>query len=85
MKSYNEIRFDEINSAQGPTVNGQVTYLDSVINEYNEWFGRIGQLNREDSSYTMFAPTNKAWAEAYEVAKTYFVYDEATADRDSLQ
>ncbi len=85
LKSYNEIRFDEFNSVQGPTVNGQVTYLDSVINEYNEWFGRIGQLNREDSSYTMFAPTDKAWAEAYEVAKTYFVYDEATADRDSLQ
>ena len=85
LKSYNEIRFDEINSVQGPTVNGQVTYLDSVINEYNEWFGRIGQLNREDSSYTMFAPTDKAWAEAYEQAKTYFVYDEATADRDSLQ
>ena len=85
LKSYNEIRFDEFNSVQGPTVNGQVTYLDSVINEYNEWFGRIGQLNREDSSYTMFAPTDKAWAEAYEQAKTYFVYDEATADRDSLQ
>ena len=85
LKSYNEIIFDEYSSVEGPTIDGQVTYLDSVIIEYNKYFSRIGQLNREDSSYTMFAPTDKAWAEAYEVAKTYFVYDEGNADRDSLQ
>lgn len=85
LKAYNEVRFDEINSVEGPMVDGKVTYLDSVVIEYNKWFSRIGQLNREDSSYTMFAPTDKAWQEAYEKAKTYFVYDETTADRDSLQ
>ena len=85
LKSYNEIVFDRYSSVEGPTVNGQVTYLDSVIIEDNDWFGRIGRLNREDSSYIMFAPTNKAWEEIYEKAKTYFVYDETVADRDSLQ
>ena len=85
LKSYNEIVFDRYSSVEGPTVNGQVTYLDSVIVEDNDWFGRIGRLNREDSSYIMFAPTNKAWEEIYEKAKTYFVYDETIADRDSLQ
>ena len=85
LKSYNEIVFDRYSSVEGPTVNGQVTYLDSVIVEDNDWFGRIGRLNREDSSYIMFAPTNKAWEEIYEKAKTYFVYDETVADRDSLQ
>ncbi len=85
LKSYDEIIFDELNSVEGPTVGGQVTYLDSVIIEHNPWFERIGQLNREDSSYTMFAPTNKAWREIYDKAKNYFVYDNQTADRDSMQ
>ena len=85
LKSYDEIVFDESNSVQGPMVGGQVTYLDSVIIEYNPWFDRFGIINREDSSYTMFAPTNKAWNEMLEVAKTYFVYDEQTIHRDSLQ
>lgn len=85
LKSYDEIYFDEANSVQGPTVGGQVTYLDSVVIEQNEWFTRFGQINREDSSYTMFAPTNKAWRETYEKAKTYFVYDSKNLEGDSLQ
>lgn len=85
LKSYDEIIFDETNSVQGPTVGGQITYLDSVIIENNEWFGRFGQINREDSSYIMFAPTNKAWRETYEKAKTYFVYDSKNLQGDSLQ
>lgn len=85
LKSYDEIIFDEINSVEGPMVGGQVTYLDSVIIEDNAWFERIGELNREDSSYTMFAPTDRAWNEIYEKAKTYFVYDESVEARDSMQ
>lgn len=85
LKSYDEIIFDEINSVQGPTIDGKVTYLDSVIIEHNAWFDRFGTVNREDSSYTMFAPTNRAWSEMLEKAKTYFVYDETNPDRDSLQ
>lgn len=85
LKSYDEIIFDEVNSVEGPMVGGQVTYLDSVIIEDNAWFERIGELNREDSSYTMFAPTDRAWNEILEKAKTYFVYDEETEARDSMQ
>jgi len=85
LKSYDEIIFDEFNSVQGPMVDGKVTYLDSVVVEYNPWFARFGYVNREDSSYTMFAPTNRAWSEMLEKTKTYFVYDEETLDRDSLQ
>lgn len=85
LKSYDEIIFDELNSVQGPMVGGQVTYLDSVIIENNEWFGRFGQINREDSSYIMFAPTNKAWRETYEKAKSFFVYDSKNLEGDSLQ
>ena len=85
LKSYDELYFDELNSVQGPTVGGEVTYLDSVVIERNEWFNRFGQINREDSSYTMFAPTNKAWREMYEKAKTYFVYETKNELADSLQ
>ena len=85
LKSYDEVIFDAANSVQGPMVNGKVTYLDSVVIENNEWFSRIGQLNREDSSWTMFAPTNQAWLEAYDKAKNYFVYPETEPKRDSLQ
>ena len=85
LKSYDEVIFDEANSVQGPMVGGQVTYLDSVIVEHNNWFSRFGQLNREDSSYTMFAFTNKAWRETYEKTKTYFVYDSKNPLGDSLQ
>ena len=85
LKSYDEVIFDEVNSVQGPMVDGKVTYLDSVVIEHNAWFDRFGTVNREDSSYTMFAPTNRAWSEMLEKTKTYFVYDEETLDRDSLQ
>ncbi len=85
LKSYDEVIFDEVNSVQGPMVDGKVTYLDSVVIEHNAWFDRFGTVNREDSSYTMFAPTNRAWSEMLEKTKTYFVYDEETPDRDSLQ
>ena len=85
LKSYDEVIFDAVNSVQGPMENGQVTYLDSVIIEDNEWFDRIGKLDREDSSYTMFAPTDDAWLAALDKAKNYFIYSENTPNRDSLQ
>ena len=85
LRSYDVSKFDKANSVEGPIVDQKVTYLDSVIIESNEWFERFGILNREDSSYTMFAPTDQAWTAMYEKAKPYFVYDEQTPDRDSLQ
>ncbi|MBR4998038.1 MAG: fasciclin domain-containing protein [Bacteroidaceae bacterium] len=85
LKSFDEIIFDELNSIKGPIVGGQVTYLDSVIREDNEWFDRFGDISLEDSSYTMFAPTNKAWREMHTKAKTYFVYDNTNPQGDSLQ
>lgn len=85
LKSFNVDYFDEGSSVQGPIVNGQITYLDSVVTLQNEWFNRIGYLAREDSSYYMIAPTNKAWREMYEKALSYFVYPSTKANGDSLQ
>lgn len=85
LKSFNLDYFDEVNSVQGPIVNGQITYLDSVIIHQNPWFSKIGYLAKEDSSYYMIAPTNKAWREMKEKALTYFVYPSTKVGADSLQ
>lgn len=76
--------FDRYSSVQGPTVDGQVTYLDSVFVESNPWFVDLGELNREDSLYTMFALTNKAWNEMYEKVSSYFNYSNYE-ERDSVR
>lgn len=72
--SYDEIEFDEDASVQGPIVDGEVTYLDSVITNSNRWFRVLGRLNDEDSTYLMFAPTNEVWATTLEKTKTYYQY-----------
>lgn len=85
LKSFNKDYFDEAQSVQGPIENGQITYLDSVVTLQNEWFSKIGYLAKEDSSYYMIAPTNKAWREMYEKALTYYVYPSTKVGGDSLQ
>lgn len=85
LKSFNVIDFDQNNSVQGPIVNGQITYLDSVVRERNDWFGKIGYLNREDSAYVMIAPTNEAWRTIYNKSLTYFAFAANDPHGDSLQ
>lgn len=72
-------------SVQGPMVDGQIVYLDTAWSVTCPWFNSLGQLNREDSSYTMFALTNKAWNEMFEMAKEYFTYAEDYTDGDSVR
>lgn len=72
-------------SVQGPVVDGQITYLDTAWSVTCPWFNSLGQLNREDSSYTMFALTNRAWDEMYEMTKKYFVYADDFEEGDSVQ
>lgn len=72
---FQEIVFDELQSTQGPTVNGQVTWVDSIFQTSNLYFSYLGtDLTREDSSYAMIIPTNDAWTGALEKVKPYFVY-----------
>ena len=66
--------FNPSASVQGPVVDGQVTWLDSAFTESCRWFREIGWLDREDSSYTMYALTDNAWDEMYEMTKKYFNY-----------
>lgn len=72
-------------SVQGPMVDGKIQYLDTAWSVTCPWWSSLGRLNREDSSYTMFAPTNRAWNELYEDTKRYFNYAESFEKGDSVR
>lgn len=72
-------------SVLGPADDGVQPILDTVWTVTCPWFNSLGQLNREDSSYTMFALTNKAWNEMYDMTEKYFVYAEDFKDVDSIK
>ena len=86
--SFNDTILDENASVKGEiNANGQQEYLDSVVYIYNSLLYSIGELNNEDSTYTMIVPTNEAWNEAYERIKPYYVYPTSIdrQKRDSMQ
>lgn len=75
IKSNESTEFDESSSTQGPTVNGEITWVDSVMYTTNDYFYISGAyINSEDSSYVMIMPTNKAWREGLEKATPFFNY-----------
>ena len=93
--SFNDSIFDEYSSILGPVVNGEQTYLDSVWNIQNKWlnvYGGIGNLDLEDSLYTVYIQTNEAWNEIVTMAESNFRYNYSeivptsldSADIDSL-
>jgi uncharacterized surface protein with fasciclin (FAS1) repeats len=67
---------DVDNSVIGPVVNGEITYLDSVVVESNSLFTSLGRayLNCEDSTYTMIMPTNEAWNKGLVKLRSYYNY-----------
>ena len=72
-KSFEKVEFDEYNSTKGPTINGQVTWVDSVTYVSNQIFYSVGAyLNNEDSLYAMIIPTNTAWEDALKRTKSYY-------------
>ena len=83
VKHYETTYLDTKNSVVGPTVNGKVTYIDSVMVTHNSLFRRMNaDLTLEDSSYTMVMPTSKAWTKAYDRIKPYFNYLNTTVAKD---
>lgn len=87
MYSFDKIIFLPEASVPGSVLDGQQTYLDSVFINNNLLLAQLGYLNREDSSYTMLAPNNTAWIEAYDRIKSYFVFyvEGNAAYADSMQ
>ena len=94
--AFDDTKFSASSSVMGPIVNGEQTYLDSVFVTTNkllgDWEG-VGKLNVEDSTYTVYVPTNEAWNEVVKTAYKHFNYHnfdiaskEFTAEvRDSLR
>ena len=86
LKSYDEYKLNEKKSVPGEIINGEVHYLDSVLemsNNFMRWYDSY--INREDSSYIMLAPTNDVWDALYSKYSGYFAYPPSVASRDSLQ
>lgn len=69
--SFNKREFNEYASIEGPTVNGDKTYIDSVFTNSNQWLSYgynnktagFGDISQEDSSYVVFVPSNDIWNE----------------------
>lgn len=72
LMEFDENTFDKANStATGKNSLGQLTY-DSVFVYNNDWMNRYGDLNLEDSLYTLVVPSNAAWREGYAAFSNYF-------------
>ncbi|MBR2234259.1 MAG: fasciclin domain-containing protein [Prevotella sp.] len=85
LRLYEEDYFDADHSVSIGLVEGVPVYIDSVMIERNRMLQNIGLLNAEDSTYWVVAPTTAGWQKAWDEASKYFVYDEKTLKRDSLQ
>ncbi len=70
---YEETTLDETNSVKGPMVDGQQTYIDSVLITRNTLVNQLNaRLTNEDSTYTFILPTDRAFDDMYaRVAKTF--------------
>lgn len=83
LKTYEFTRLDPSKSVLGPVVNGKQTYIDSVMVTTNTMLRKLGAyIDREDSSYTMLMPSNKAWTEACNRIKSSFRYIGNTMSQD---
>ena len=71
-------------SVPGSIVDGKTQYLDSVFMQRNDLFSYLGQLNIEDSTYLMVAPTNEVWKNLIEEYEPYFNYPANLTKRDSM-
>ena len=72
-------------SVPGGLIDGKTFYLDSVFVQYNDLFDFIwAELNEEDSTYWMVAPTNEVWTKLINEYQPYFNYDNNVSFRDSL-
>lgn len=92
--AFNDTTFNEFASTPGPIVNGVQTYIDSAFITSNvmlsSWSG-VGLLDTEDSTYTVYVPSNDAWNEMHALAAKHFKYGEhrkptkvTLEERDSL-
>lgn len=76
IKGFQTTVFNRSASTQGPTVDGKITWVDSIVsisNDYTSYY--LGAyINREDSNYAMIMPTNDTWKAMLEKTQKYFTY-----------
>lgn len=80
---YNVTEFNKGQSLKGPVVNGEQTYLDSVFTTSNMWldsWNGVGLLNSEDSTYTVYVPTDEMWEKMVTKAEAHFNYNLSLVD-----
>ena len=76
-RKFDKTVFSESASTQGPTIDGEITWVDSVTFLSNSYFNPFyldAYINREDSNYVMVLPTDDLWDTEYEKMKSYFHY-----------
>lgn len=76
IKSFQTTEFNEGASTQGPTIDGHISWVDSityVTNDYTRYY--LGaKIENEDSLYAMIMPTNDAWDAMLKKTKKYYVF-----------
>lgn len=85
LNAFSQYEINESKSVPGGIVDGRTVYLDSVMDFHNTLFNTLGQINTEDSTYWMVAPTNDEWNRMVAEYEPYFNYDAAVNKRDSMQ
>ena len=89
--SFNKREFNPGLSIEGPTVNGDITYIDSVFTNSNQWLqlgwdkttAGFGDITKEDSSYVVFIPSNNVWNTMVPELETYYRFHTAKTSKDS--
>ena len=76
IQQYDVYKIDPNASIIGPLVNGQQTYLDTVLTKSNDVISNImrAKLEEEDSTYCMLIPNDEAWRTTYEAIKSNYNY-----------
>ena len=73
--SYDQNKLNEEKSVVGPTIDGEITYLNAVYDKTNPFYRLCNAyINREDSNYTMIIPNNEAWKKVRKTVKSFFNY-----------
>lgn len=81
-------KLNETLSVPGDIVDGQQTYLDSVMVTENVIFSSSAlkaQLDKEDSTYYAVMPTNKVWNELVTRNEKMFKYHKLIVKKDSFE
>ena len=72
LKAYDQYTFlPDRSTVIGTNERGETVY-DSVFSFRNNWMEHYGDINLEDSVYTMLVPTNTAWDKQYKKLRSYF-------------